>query len=101
MICSEFFELFMKDTRVCFHRVCRYSLLGEHVTKHVRLESSIMPFTGSFHLLMCLFIKVTICHVKQLWQQRENGLRNMTFQNGDIRLCVCASVCARFLSFLH
>lgn len=55
-----------------FHQACSNSLLGEHVTKHVRLESSIIPFTGSLNLLARCFIKVTICHVKQLWQQREN-----------------------------
>lgn len=60
-----------------FHQVCRNSFLGEHVTKHVRLESSIIPFTGSLNLFARCFIKVTICHVKQFWQQRENrwGIR--------------------------
>lgn len=73
MIYSDAFEVFVRDTSAHFRRICSYSLLGEHVRKHVRLESSIISFTRSLHLLTRRFIKVTICHVKQLWQQRENG----------------------------
>ena len=67
-----------------------YSLLSEYAPQHVRIESSIIHFLV-LHLLVCVFIKAIICHVKQLLQHKEKLSNNMAFGNGDIFLLMSFS----------
>lgn len=56
----------------------------------VRGESSIIHFL-LLHLLVCIFIKAIVCHVKQLLQHKEKLSNNMAFENGDIFLFTSSS----------
>lgn len=67
-----------------------YSLLSEYAPQHVRIESSIIHFLA-LHLLVCIFIKAIVCHVKQLLQHKEELSNNMAFGNSDIFLLMSFS----------
>lgn len=65
--------------------------------QHVRIENSIIHFL--LHVLMSIFIKAIICHVKQLLQHKEKLSNNMAFGNGDIFLLMSFSSISLLMSF--
>lgn len=74
------------------------SLLSKCTPRHVRIENSIIHFLV-LHLLMCIFLKVIVCHGKQLLQHKEKLSNNMAFGNGDIFLLMSFSSISLLMCF--